>query len=100
MANLLDLRNKINSTKNTGQITKALEMVSAARQKKANDFLVNSRFLRNGINHLMKEIGLQSNLETEPVGSNNPLVYFNTKTTGKVLVITVMSQRGLCGAMK
>lgn len=97
MANLLDLRNKINSTRNTGQITKALEMVSAARQKKAQDFLNNSRFLRIGVRELMDEVQKIRSTEAEDV-KRLPWFFRNHKSN-KVLFITIMSQRGLCGSM-
>src|SRR5437762_890657 len=37
MANLLDIRRRIKSVKNTEQITKAMKMVSAAKLKRAQD---------------------------------------------------------------
>jgi len=37
MANLLDIRRRIKSVKNTQQITKAMKMVSAAKLKRAQD---------------------------------------------------------------
>jgi F-type H+-transporting ATPase subunit gamma len=103
MANLLDLKNKINSTKNTGQITKALEMVSAARQRKAQDFLNNSRFLRAGIRELMANISgalqIDSDSEFQAARQTEFPRFFRTQKTVKILVISVMSQRGLCGAL-
>lgn len=102
MANLLDLKNKINSTKNTGQITKALEMVSAARQRKAQDFLNNSRFLREGIHELMQGLTQELNGNAEQkfdTDSTNMPKFFRRNDSEKVLVVTIMSQRGLCGAM-
>jgi F-type H+-transporting ATPase subunit gamma len=97
MANLLDLRNKINSTKNTGQITKALQMVSAARQKKAQDFLNNSRFLRIGIREMMGEVQKIQNTDSES-GKLSPW-FSSNKSSDKALIISIMSQRGLCGSM-
>ena len=43
MANLLDIRRRIKSVKNTQQITKAMKMVSAAKLKRASDRVVNAR---------------------------------------------------------
>ncbi len=97
MANLLDLRNRINSTKNTGQITKALEMVSASRQKKAQDFLNNSRFLRIGIRELMSQIQSIKNIDAE--SAHKLPWFFRNHESDKVLFVSLMSQRGLCGSM-
>jgi F-type H+-transporting ATPase subunit gamma len=103
MANLLDLKTKINSTKNTGQITKALEMVSAARQRKAQDFLNNSRYLRSGVRELIgsvaKAMQLDSKSELKAASQHELPRFFQSNDTGKILVVSVMSQRGLCGAL-
>jgi F-type H+-transporting ATPase subunit gamma len=47
MANLLDIRRRIKSVKNTQQITKAMKMVSAAKLKRASDRVVNARPFAN-----------------------------------------------------
>ena len=43
MANLLDIRRRIKSVKNTQQITKAMKMVSAAKLKRAQERAVAAR---------------------------------------------------------
>lgn len=43
MANLLDIRRRIKSVKNTQQITKAMKMVSAAKLKRAQNRVVSAR---------------------------------------------------------
>lgn len=43
MANLLDIRRRIRSVKNTQQITKAMKMVSAAKLKRAQDRVISAR---------------------------------------------------------
>jgi ATP synthase F1 gamma subunit len=43
MANLLDIRRRIKSVKNTQQITRAMKMMSAARLKRAQDRVVAAR---------------------------------------------------------
>ncbi len=47
MANLLDIRRRIKSVKNTQQITKAMKMVSAAKLKRAQDRVVAARPFAN-----------------------------------------------------
>ena len=37
MANLRDIRRRIKSVKNTAQITRAMQLVAAAKMKKAQD---------------------------------------------------------------
>ncbi|MCB9384832.1 MAG: F0F1 ATP synthase subunit gamma, partial [Bryobacterales bacterium] len=43
MANLIDLRRRIRSVKNTEQITKAMKMVAAAKLRRAQQAVVESR---------------------------------------------------------
>src|ERR1043165_5839859 len=43
MPNLLDIRRRIKSVKNTQQITKAIKMVSAAKLRRAQDRVVTAR---------------------------------------------------------
>jgi F-type H+-transporting ATPase subunit gamma len=43
MANVLDLRRRIRSVKNTRQITKAMKMVSAARLRRAQERMTAAR---------------------------------------------------------
>ena len=43
MANVLDLRRRIRSVKNTRQITKAMKMVSASKLRKAQDRVMHAR---------------------------------------------------------
>ena len=47
MPNLLDIRRRIKSVKNTQQITKAMKMVSAAKLKRAQDRVVTARPFAN-----------------------------------------------------
>ena len=43
MANLLDIRRRIKSVKNTQQITKAMKMVAASKLRRAQERIVNAR---------------------------------------------------------
>ncbi len=43
MPNLLDLRRRVRSIKNTPQITKAMKMVSAAKLRRAQDRILSAR---------------------------------------------------------
>ena len=43
MANLRDIRRRIKSVKNTAQITRAMQLVAAAKMKKAQDVATSGR---------------------------------------------------------
>jgi len=47
MPNLLDIRRRLKSVKNTQQITKAMKMVSAAKLKRAQERVVTARPFAN-----------------------------------------------------
>lgn len=99
MSALLNIQNKIRATKNTGQLTKALEMISVTKQKKARDYLIFNSALRDGIRKIISQLYFQeklNNLDNEILPK-----YFrkNTESSKKHLVLLIMSQRGLCGSI-
>ena len=53
MPNLLDIRRRIKSVKNTQQITKAMKMVSAAKLKRAQDRVVSARPFANKMTEVL-----------------------------------------------
>jgi F-type H+-transporting ATPase subunit gamma len=60
MANLLDIRRRIKSVKNTEQITKAMKMVSAAKLKRASDRVVHARPFTNKMSEVLGELAGQT----------------------------------------
>ena len=89
MANLRDIRNRIESVKNTQQITKAMKMVAAAKLRKAQDRIIETR----PYSYKMKEVvaRLAKNADESNVLLRQP------EKTERVLFIVVGSDRGLCG---
>jgi len=73
------------------QITSAMKMVSAAKLKKAQDAIVAMRPYADKLSFLLS--GLGQNLDE---GIEN--VYAEKRTTKKVLLVAISSNRGLCGA--
>ena len=91
MANLTEIRNRISSVSSTMQITSAMKMVSAAKLKKAQDAITAMRPYADKLTELLQN--LSASLEGDS-GS----VYADNRTVNKVLVVSVTSNRGLCGA--
>jgi len=91
MANLKDLRTRINSVKSTRQITSAMKMVAAAKLRKAQNRIVQ---LRPYANKLHKLISTLSNNLNEEEGNN----YSTIRDEEKILIILITSNRGLCGS--
>jgi len=90
MASLKDIRTKIDSTKNTQQITRAMKMVSAAKLRRAQHNIVNLRPYAQGILSVIADIASTHRLE-------HPLLSI-TLDPKKVLIVVLTSDRGLCGA--
>jgi F-type H+-transporting ATPase subunit gamma len=91
MANLLDIRRRIRSVKNTEQITKAMKMVSAAKLKRASDRVVNARPFANKMNEVLGQLAGQT-----PEDFHHPLL--DARGDRRYLVILVTADKGLCGA--
>jgi F-type H+-transporting ATPase subunit gamma len=92
MANLLDLRRRIKSVKNTQQITKAMKMVAAANLKRAQERVTRARPFSNKIASVLGELALHT---TEDF--SHPLL--DQRGDQKYLLVLITSDKGLCGAL-
>ena len=103
MANLKDIKNRIQSVESTKKITRAMKMVAAAKVKRAESTVKMSRPFTEELNKMFKKllasVGTYSNttLKIKSAIDNYPalLQTRETKTAG-ILVIT--SNKGLAGA--
>jgi len=89
VASLKDIRIRIESTKSTQQITKALKLVSAAKLGKAQHQIVSMRPYAHSLLKMIANIAV-----TERI--NHPLLIAHEEVK-KVLLIVISSDRGLCG---
>ncbi|MEL7834886.1 ATP synthase F1 subunit gamma [Fodinibius sp. N2] len=89
MANLRDIRNRIESIKNTQQITRAMKMVAAAKLRKAQDRIIETRPYASKMKEVVAR--LVRNSSEEDVLLRVP------ESKDNVLLIVVGSDRGLCG---
>jgi len=91
MANLKGIRVRISSVKSTQQITKAMKMVSAAKFKKAQDAILRLRPYANKINDIIAPIAKgMDDIALNP--------YFQHREVKNILLISVTSDKGLCGS--
>jgi len=90
MANLKEIRARITSVGSTMQITSAMKMVSAAKLKRAQDAIIQMRPYANKLTELLE------NLSTSLDSSDGGL-YSQKREIKNVLLVTVTSNRGLCG---
>ena len=91
MANLLDIRRRIKSVKNTQQITKAMKMVSAAKLKRAQNRVINARPFADKMTEVLGELAAQT---TEDF--HHPLL--DARGDERYLLLLVTADKGLCGA--
>jgi len=90
MANLKETRNRITSVKSTMQITSAMKMVSAAKLKRATDAITKMRPYAEKLQEIL------ANLTSGDEGSDDN-IYAAKRPEEKVLIVSVTSNRGLCG---
>ena len=91
MANLKEIRIRITSVNSTRQITSAMKMVSASKLKKAQNAILGMRPYAQKLQNIMQD--LSNDLDGSDEG-----VYSADRGEQKVLIVTVTSNRGLCGA--
>lgn len=92
MPSLKDLKNRIESVKNTRKITKAMQMVAAAKLRRAQEAAEASRPYTERFNAVMGALAAS-------VGSseNAPLLLRGTGSEQNHLLVVLTAERGLCG---
>ena len=91
MATLRDIRRRIGSVKNTQTITKAMQMVSAAKLRRAQEAIEKARPYAETIKSLVMELCKGMSPEDHP--------YFASPGENKKIgIIVVAGDKGLCGA--
>ncbi len=97
MANVLDLRRRIRSVKNTRQITKAMKMVSAAKLRRAQERAISARPYAKMITSVLESLTRRADIFDEETGElRHPL--FATREDKRVLLIVVSGDKGFAGA--
>jgi F-type H+-transporting ATPase subunit gamma len=92
MPNLKDLKNRIESVKSTRKITKAMQMVAAAKLRRAQDAAEAGRPYAERFNAVM------AGLSSAASGSDSaPKLLSGTGNDQTHLLVVMTSERGLCG---
>lgn len=94
MASAREIRRRIKSVRNTGKITKAMELVSASKMRRAQRNVLATRPYTDRLYDVMGELTARS------LGgsSSHPLLQTYPNVT-RVGLIVVTPDRGLCGAL-
>ncbi|HET7184635.1 MAG TPA: ATP synthase F1 subunit gamma [Terriglobales bacterium] len=97
MANILDIRRRIRSVRNTRQITKAMKMISAARLRRAQDRALSARPYAQMLTNVLKSLVSRAEIYDPESGQpRHPLLAERPEKNSLVIVVT--ADRGLAGA--
>ena len=97
MANVLDLRRRIRSVKNTRQITKAMKMVSAAKLRRAQERAISARPYAKMITSVLESLTRRAEIFDPATGElRHPL--FATRPEKRVLLVIITGDKGFAGA--
>ncbi len=93
MANVLDLRRRIRSVKNTRQITKAMKMVSAAKLRRAQERAMLARPYAQMLTNVLDSLVRRTDMNGDVM---HPLLV--EREEKNVLVVVVAGDKGFAGA--
>ena len=91
MANLKEVRGRIQSVINTQQITKAMKLVAASKLKRAQDKIVQMRPYAD------KLFDILANILASIEGEDMSLNFNDEREVKSALIVVVTSDKGLCG---
>ncbi|HXM36354.1 MAG TPA: ATP synthase F1 subunit gamma [Pyrinomonadaceae bacterium] len=91
MPNLLDIRRRLKSVKNTQQITKAMKMVSAAKLKRAQERVITARPFANKMTEVLSAIASRTE-------ENFHHALLDARGDEHYLIVVVTADKGLCAA--
>ena len=92
MPSLKDLKNRIESVKNTRKITKAMQMVAAAKLRRAQDSAEASRPYTERFNSVLGALA-----SANATGSGGSQLLVGTGKDQTHLLVVMTAERGLCG---
>jgi F-type H+-transporting ATPase subunit gamma len=91
MANLLDLRRRIKSVKNTQQITKAMKMLSAVNLRRAQERVTSARPFASKMTEVLTELSGHAD-----ESYHHPLL--DERGDSRYLLVLITADKGLAGA--
>jgi len=87
---LIALKRRIQSVKNTRQITRAMQLVSASKMRRAQEYALRSRDYREAATELMQRLGAIDEVSKTPL--------FAKREVKNRLYVVITSNSGLAGA--
>ena len=90
MANLKEVKARIQSVTSTQQITKAMKMVAAAKLRRAQDSIIQLRPYSQKLTAILQNV-------SSGLGEDDENAYGTVREEKNVLIIPITSDKGLCG---
>jgi len=90
MATLRDIKRRIRSVQNTRQITRAMEMVAAAKLRRAQSQVEKSRPYTQKMQLILDNLSAASGIVTHP--------FFEKRDVKNTTLVVITSDRGFCGS--
>jgi len=94
MPSLLDIRRRIRAVKSTQQITKAMKMVAASKLRRAQERTQQARPFATQMHRVLNSLASRVDPSAHPLLDDRS----TPKAGGKVLLIVITADRGLCGS--
>src|SRR5204863_8754835 len=91
MANTQDIRRRIKSIRNIGQLTKAMQMVAASKMRKAQQHALAGRPYATLMNKVLVSLQKRTDPRTHPL--------LQIRDVRKELLIIISTDKGLAGAL-
>jgi len=95
MSSLREIRRRIQSVKNTRQITRAMQLVSSSKMKRAQDAALSGRPYTLLLADLLDTIGTR--LDVNELAKTHP--FFQRRQVQKRGIVVVSTDKGLCGPL-
>ncbi|HNX42389.1 MAG: ATP synthase gamma chain, sodium ion specific [Candidatus Aminicenantes bacterium ADurb.Bin508] len=90
MPSVIDLRHRIRSVKSTTQLTKAMKSVSAAKLKRFQGLVLQTRPYAERLKGILRQIVARDSQITHP--------FFQNREEKRVTLVVIAGDKGLCGA--
>ena len=90
MANTIAIKGRIRSVRNTRQITKAMELVSASKMRRAQEASAASRLYAQTARELLTQLADLTDVKRDK--------FYSVRPVKQRLIIIITSDRGLAGA--
>ena len=90
MATLRELRTRVASIGNIQRVTNAMQMVAAAKMRRAQEAIVGARPYAQQLDRVLRHLHGSVDVSQSPLLAERPV--------GSIIVVTVTADRGLCGA--